>query len=160
MRPAKLHRLMPERKHATKGAQTSASGFTEEEKAAARERVRELKAESRAGKADGERDVLESIAKMPAPDRVLAERVHALIKANAPGLSPKTWYGMPAYGKDGRVVCYFQNASKFKVRYATLGFSDEAHLDEGHMWPVVFALADLTSTEEARIVALLKKALS
>jgi uncharacterized protein YdhG (YjbR/CyaY superfamily) len=151
---------MAGRKHAARGGQKAVTGFTEEEKAAARERVRELKAESRAGKADGESDVLASIAKMPAPDRVLAERLHALIKAHAPGLSPKTWYGMPAYAKDGRVVCYFQNASKFKVRYATLGFSDEAHLDEGHMWPTVFALTELTATEEEKIVGLLKRALS
>ncbi|MCI4350356.1 MAG: DUF1801 domain-containing protein [Thermoplasmata archaeon] len=149
---------MPERKTATKGAPRSVNGFTEEERAAARERVKELRAHRSGGKVDGERDVLAKIAEMPAPDRIMAERLHALIKANAPTLSPKTWYGMPAYAKDDQVVCFFQPASKFKVRYGTLGFSDEAHLDEGQMWPTAFALTELTSTEETRIAALLKKA--
>ncbi len=125
-----------------------------------RERARELKARPRAGKPDGERDVLAKIAEMQASDRVMAERLHAIIKANAPALSPKTWYGMPAYAKDDQVVCFFQSAQKFKTRYATLGFSDEANLDEGRMWPTVFALTALTAAEEARIVALVKRALS
>ena len=118
------------------------TGFTDEERAAMKERAREMKAEARAnkGKADGEHDVLEKIAEMPEPDRALAERLHALIKANAPELSPKTWYGMPAYARDGKVVCFFQSAAKFKARYATLGFSDEARLDGGSMWPTAFAL--------------------
>jgi uncharacterized protein YdhG (YjbR/CyaY superfamily) len=149
---------MPERKHSTKGAKKAVNGFSAEERAAMRERVREMKA--RSSKAEEESAALAAIAKMPTPDRILAERLHAIIKANAPVLSPKTWYGMPAYTKDGQVVCYFQNASKFKVRYATFGFSDEANLDEGHMWPTVFALTQLTAVEEASIVALLKKALS
>jgi uncharacterized protein YdhG (YjbR/CyaY superfamily) len=143
-----------------KGAQKSAKGFTEEERAAMRERVRERSARPRAGKADGERDVLTKIAEMQTLDRVMAERLHAIIKANAPALSPKTWYGMPAYAKDDQVVCFFQSAQKFKTRYATLGFSDEAKLDEGHMWPTAFALMELTPTEEARIAALVKKAVS
>ncbi len=137
-------------------------GFTAEERAAMRERARELKAasRSRAGKADGERDLLAKIAEMPAPDRAMAERLHALIKASAPVLSPKTWYGMPAYAKDGKVVCFFQSAEKFKSRYATFGFSDEANLDDGAMWPTSFALKELTPADEARIGALVKKAVS
>ena len=140
-------------------------GFTDEERAAMKERVQELKAEVRRGpraaKADGERDVLAKIAEMPAPDRVMAERLHALIKASAPALSPKTWYGMPAYAnKEGKVVCYFQSAKKFDARNATLGFNDAANLDEGNMWPTSFALTELTATEEARISALVKKAVS
>ena len=127
-------------------------------------RARELKAEarrgSRAGKADGEGDVLAEIAEMPEPDRAMAERLHAIIKAGAPALSPKTWYGMPAYAKDGKVVCFFQSAQKFKTRYATFGFSDSANLDEGALWPVAFALKELTAAEEARILALVKKAVS
>jgi uncharacterized protein YdhG (YjbR/CyaY superfamily) len=141
-----------------------AAGFTAEERAAMQEYARERKAEARRGpradQAAGENDVLAKIAEMPEPDRTMAERLHALIKANAPALSPKTWYGMPAYAKDGKVVCFFQNAQKFKSRYATLGFSDEANLDEGAMWPTAFALKELTATEEAKIVALVKKALS
>ena len=127
-----------------------------------KERSKELKAEARAKKkkADGESDVLAKIAEMPEPDRVMAERLHAIIKANAPVLSPKTWYGMPAYAKDGKVVCFFQSAQKFNTRYATLGFSDTATLDDGDMWPVAFALKALTATEEARIVELVKKAVS
>ena len=134
------------------------TGFTDEERAAMRERVRELKAA--ASDADGEREVLAKIAEMPPADRALAERIHAIVKASAPGLSPRTWYGMPAYARDGKVVCFFQSGQKFKTRYATLGFSDKANLDEGAMWPTVFALKDLTAAEEARIRALLEKALS
>jgi uncharacterized protein YdhG (YjbR/CyaY superfamily) len=136
--------------------------FTDEERAAMRERSQELKAAARprAGKADGESDVLAKIAEMPEPDRAMAERLHALIKTSAPALSPKTWYGMPAYAKDGNVVCFFQSAQKFKARYATLGFSDKANLDEGAMWPTSFALKELTAAEEARIGALVKKAVS
>ena len=133
-------------------------GFTDEERLAMRERVQELKAGPRAGKADGESAVLAKIAAMPAPDRAMGERLHLLIKASAPALSPKTWYGMPAYAKDGQVVCFFQSAQKFNTRYATLGFSDKANLDEGLMWPTAFALKELTGAEEARIGALLKKA--
>ncbi|HEU4566044.1 MAG TPA: DUF1801 domain-containing protein, partial [Gemmatimonadaceae bacterium] len=139
-----------------------AEGFTAEERAAMKERARELKAESRrgarAGRADGESEVLAKIAEMPEPDRAMATRLHAIITASAPALSPKTWYGMPAYAKDGKVVCFFQSAQKFKSRYATLGFSDEAKLDEGDMWPTSFALKELTAAEEARIGALVKKA--
>ncbi len=139
-------------------------GFTDEERAAMQERVRELKAEARRGprakKADGERDVLAKIAEMPAPDRAMAERVHAIVKASAPVLSPKTWYGMPAYARDGNVVCFFQSAHRFKTRYATLAFSDKANLDEGTVWPVVFALKKLTAADEARIAALLQKAVT
>jgi uncharacterized protein YdhG (YjbR/CyaY superfamily) len=137
-------------------------GFTDEERAAMRERVRELKAEERASKdkAVGESDVLAKIAEMPEPDRAMAERLHAIIKDSAPALSAKTWYGMPAYAKDGKVVCFFQSAQKFKSRYATFGFSDEADLDEGAMWPISFALKELTAAEEAKIVALVKKAVS
>jgi uncharacterized protein YdhG (YjbR/CyaY superfamily) len=137
-------------------------GFTDEERAAMKERAQELKAEARASKnkADGERDVLAKIAEMPEPERAMAERLHAIIKASAPALSPKTWYGMPAYAKDDKVVCYFQSAQKFKSRYATFGFSDEANLDEGAMWPTSFALKELTAAEEAKISALVKKAVS
>ena len=139
-------------------------GFTDEERAAMKERVQELKAEARRGprakKADGESDVLAKIAEMPKPDRAMAERLHAIIKASAPALSPRTWYGMPAYAKDGNVVCFFQGAHKFKTRYATFGFSDKANLDEGTVWPVTFALKELTASAEARIGALVKKAVS
>ena len=142
----------------------ASKGFTDEERAAMRERAQELKAAARrgrrAGKADGEHDVLAKIAEMPEPDRAMAERLHVLIKASAPALSPKTWYGMPAYAMDGKVVCYFQSAQKFKTRYATFGFSDAAKLDEGAMWPTAFALEKLTAAEEARIGALVKKAVS
>src|SRR4029434_11014986 len=134
-------------------------GFTDEERAAMKERLQELKAE-RAGKADGDSCVLAKIAAMQEPDRAMAKRLHAIIKASAPALSPKTWYGMPAYAKDGKVVCYFQSAQKFKSRYATFGFSDTAQLDEGDMWPTSFALKELTATEEARISALVKTAVS
>jgi uncharacterized protein YdhG (YjbR/CyaY superfamily) len=137
-------------------------GFTDQERAAMKARARELKAEARANKdkADGENDVLSAIAAMPGPDRALAKRLHEIIKASAPALSPKTWYGMPAYARDGKVVCFFQSAHKFKTRYASLGFSDAANLDEGALWPVAFALKELTVAEEARIVALVKKAVS
>ncbi len=151
---------MAPRKDAKKGVEKSAAGFTEEERAAMREAVRERSARGRAGKTDGERDVLAKIAEMTSSDRVMAERLHALIKASAPGLTPRTWYGMPAYSKDDRVVCFFQSAQKFKTRYATLGFSDEANLDEGRMWPTGFALKELTPSEEARIATLVKKAVS
>jgi len=138
--------------------------FTDEERVAMRERLEELKADARpsrrADKADGESAVLAKIAALPQPDRALGERLHAIIKANAPALSPKTWYGMPAYAKDGNVVCFFQSAQKFKTRYATLGFSDKANLDEGRMWPTAFALKELTAAEEAKIGALVKKAVS
>jgi uncharacterized protein YdhG (YjbR/CyaY superfamily) len=133
--------------------------LTAEERVAMRERARELKADASA--ADGERDVLAKIAEMQWPDRALAERLHAIVKASAPALSPKTWYGMPAYARDDKVVCFFQSAQKFKSRYATLGFSDQANLDEGAMWPTSFALKEVvTAAEEARIAALLKKAMS
>ncbi|HXZ90027.1 MAG TPA: hypothetical protein VEG61_03095 [Candidatus Dormibacteraeota bacterium] len=138
-------------------------GFTDDEKAAMRERAKELKAEERAkkDKAAGESDVLTKIAEMQEPDRTMAKRLHDIIKSIAPALSPKTWYGMPAYAnEDGNVVCFFQASQKFKTRYATLGFSDKANLDEGAMWPTVFALKKLTATEEAKIVALVKKAVS
>ena len=142
----------------------AAKAFTDEERAAMRERAQEQKAASRRGpraaKADGETDVLAKIAEMPEPDRAMAERLHALIKASAPALSPRTWYGMPAYAKDGKVVCFFQSAQKFKTRYATLGFSDKAKLDDGAMWPTSFALKGLTAAEEARIGALVKEAVS
>jgi len=146
----------------TSAAGKKSEGFTTEEKAAMKERAKELKAEARAkkDKAAGEKDVLEKIAEMAEPDRSMAERLHAIIKANAPDLSPKTWYGMPAYAKNGKIVCFFQNAQKFNARYATLGFSDTANLDEGAMWPTSFALKELTAVEEARIVALVKKAVS
>ncbi len=137
-------------------------GFTAEERAAMKERAKELKAEARANKsrAEGERDVLAKIAELPEPERAMATRLHAIITASAPALSPKTWYGMPAYAKDGKVVCYFQSAHKFNSRYATLGFNDTANLDEGAMWPTSFALKELTATEEAKISALVKKAVS
>ena len=137
-------------------------GFTGEEKAAMRNRAQELKAEARANKskAEGESDVLAKIAEMPEPERAMAKRLHEIIKASAPTLSPKTWYGMPAYAKEGKVVCFFQTAQKFNTRYATLGFNDTANLDEGAMWPTAFALKELTATEEERIGALVKKAVS
>ena len=161
---------MAEKKPARKATQKSAKrttaigkaskGFTEEERAAMRERAQELKATARprAGGASEESDVLAKIAAMPAPDRAIGERLHAIIRSTAPGLSPKLWYGMPAYAKDGKVVCFFQGAQKFKTRYATFGFSDKANLDEGHMWPTSFALKELTAADEARIDELLKRA--
>jgi uncharacterized protein YdhG (YjbR/CyaY superfamily) len=139
-------------------------GFTDEERDAMRERLQELKADTgrgrRADKTDGESAVLAKLAELPQPDRAMGEHLHAIIKAIAPTLSPKTWYGMPAYAKDGNVVCFFQSGRKFKTRYATLGFSDKANLDEGHMWPTAFALMELTAAEEAKIGALVKKAVS
>ncbi len=140
---------MAERKAATRKA---SKGFTDEETAAMKERAQELKA-------DGESDVLAKIAEMPEPDRAMAERLHEVITTSAPGLSPRTWYGMPAYAKDGKVVCFFQSAHKFKTRYATFGFSDRANLDKGAMWPTAFALTGLTAAEEKKIGALVKKAL-
>src|SRR5438552_796446 len=162
---------MAERKSAKKATQGSAKstsangktskGFTQEERAAMKDRVRELKAA--ADKADGESAVLAKMAEMAGPDRAMSKRLHAIIKASAPALSPRLWYGMPAYakaGKDGKVVCFFQSAQKFNTRYATFGFSDEAKLDEGGLWPVAFALKDLTAADEAMIGALVKKAVS
>ena len=161
---------MAERKPAKKGTQKAAKsttvtgkkpeGFTDEERAAMRERVQELKAGPGTGKADGESAVLAKIAAMPGPDRALGERLHAIIKASAPALAPRLWYGMPAYARDGKVACFFQSAQKFKTRYATFGFMQEANLDEGAMWPTAFALKELTAAEEARIAALVKKAVS
>ncbi len=144
----------------TTATDKTSKGFTADEQAAMKERAKELKAEARANKdkADGESDVLAKIAEMTEPDRAMGERLHAVIKASAPALSPKTWYGMPAYARDGKVVCFFQSAQKFKSRYATFGFSDEANLDEGAMWPTAFALTELTAADEARIGALVKKA--
>ena len=141
-----------------KSAKSTTAKFTAEEKAAMKERVKELKAD--ADKADGESEVLAKIAEMPKPDRAMGERIHAVIKANAPILSPRTWYGMPAYARDGKVVCFFKSAQKFNTRYATLGFSDAANLDEGAMWPTEFALMKLTAAEETRIGALVKRAVS
>ena len=159
---------MSPRKDTQKSAEsTTASGkkskgFTDEERAAMKERAQELKAEARAEKsrAAGESALLAKIAEMQGPDRALAERVHAIVTASAPVLAPKTWYGMPAYAREGKVVCFFQSAEKFKSRYATFGFSDEANLDEGAMWPTSFALKELTAAEEAKIGALVKKAVS
>jgi uncharacterized protein YdhG (YjbR/CyaY superfamily) len=141
-------------------ATPKSAGLSAEEKAAMKERVRELKAEARAkkGKEDGEQDVLAAIAAMEEPDRSMAKRLHAIIMANAPDLWPKTWYGMPAYARDGKVVCFFRDAGKFKDRYATFGFNDPANLDDGGMWPVAFALKELSPKEEAKIAALVKKA--
>ena len=142
----------------------TARGFTDEERAAMKEHGQELKAAARrsprAAKADGESDVLAKIAEMAEPDRALAERLHAVITASAPALAPRTWYGMPAYAKDGKIVCFFQPAQKFKTRYATLGFNDTANLDDGALWPVAFALTELTAAEEARIGALVTRAVS
>ncbi|NJN99571.1 MAG: DUF1801 domain-containing protein [Anaerolineales bacterium] len=146
-----------------KSTTKKAKGFTAEERAAMKERAQELKAEARTNKnkAEGESNVLAKIAEMPEPERVMATRLHEIVKASAPTLSPKTWYGMPAYAnKDGKVVCYFQSASKFDARYSTFGFNDTANLDEGDMWPISFALKELTAAEEARISALVKKAVS
>ena len=143
----------------TTASNKKSTGFTDEEKAAMKERAQELKAEAR--KADGESTLLAKVAEMPEPDRSMAKRLHEIVKAGAPDLSPKTWYGMPAYAnKDGKVVCFFQSADKFKSRYATVGFSDEANLDDGAMWPTSFALKELTAAAEAKIGALVKKAVS
>ena len=146
----------------SKAAAPSAAGFTAEERAAMKARAQELKAEARAtkDKAAGEEDVLARIGDMAEPDRSLARRLHEIIKATAPGLTPKTWYGMPAYARDGKVVCFFQGAGKFGTRYATLGFSDQARLDDGNLWPTTFAVQALGKAEEARIVALLKAAVA
>jgi uncharacterized protein YdhG (YjbR/CyaY superfamily) len=162
---------MAERKPPRKGAQKAArsttatnkklKGFTDEERVAMKERAQELKAAARRGaRADGESAVLAKIGEMRGPDRAMGKRLHAIIKASAPALSPRLWYGMPAYAKDGKVVCFFQSAEKFKTRYATLGFSEKANLDEGVMWPTAFALTALTAAEEARIGALVKQAAS
>ena len=142
---------------AKRTADKASKGFTAEEKAAMRERAKELKASK--NKAEAEKDVLAKIAEMPKSDRVMAERLHAIVKDSAPDLAPRTWYGMPAYAKDGKVMCFFQSADKFNSRYATFGFSDRANLDQGAMWPTSFALKDLTAAEEKKIAALLKKAL-
>jgi len=158
----------PEKKSRQKTAKSTTArgktfkGFTDEERAAMKERTQELKAaaRSRADKADGESAVLAKIAEMREPDRAMAKRLHAIVKASGPALSPRLWYGMPAYAKDGKVVCFFQCAQKFKTRYSTLGFSDAANLDEGSLWPVAFALKELTAAEEAKIAALVKKAVS
>jgi uncharacterized protein YdhG (YjbR/CyaY superfamily) len=156
---------MAERKPAKTATQKSTrtfEGFTDQERAAMKEHAQDLKAAARRGadKADAERAVLAKIAEMPEPDRAMGERIHAIITASAPVLSPKLWYGMPAYAKDGKVVCFFQSAAKFKSRYATFGFNDTANLDEGAMWPTAFALLELTADDEARIAALVKKAVS
>jgi len=141
----------------------ASKGFTDDERSAMKERAEELRAEARggarAGRSDGERDVLAKIAEMAEPDRAMATRLHAIVTRSAPALAPKTWYGMPAYARDGKVVCFFQSAQKFKSRYATLGFSDAAKLDDGATWPTAFALKSLTAAEEARIVALVHKAM-
>ena len=146
----------------SRASNQQARRFTAEERAALKERAQELKAAERANndRAEGESQLLAKIAEMQEPDRRMAERLHAIIKASAPTLAPKTWYGMPAYAKDGKVVCFFQSAQKFKTRYATFGFSDTANLDEGALWPVAYALKELTASEEARISALVKKAAS
>jgi uncharacterized protein YdhG (YjbR/CyaY superfamily) len=154
---------MKDTQQAAESATGKASqGFTAEERAAMRERAKEVKSSSRRGsradKADGESDVLAKIAELPEPDRALAERLHAIIKVSAPALAPKLWYGMPAYARDGKVVCFFQAAQKFNTRYATFGFNDIAHLDDGAMWPTAFALTELTAADEARIGALVKQA--
>jgi uncharacterized protein YdhG (YjbR/CyaY superfamily) len=154
--------MAPKSTKRTTANREASEGFTAAERAAMKERARELKAEARADKnrAAGERDVLAKIAEMPEPDRALAERLHAIIKEAAPELAPKTWYGMPAYAQDGKIVCFFTAASKFNTRYATLGFNDTAHLDDGAMWPTAFALTELTAADEARIGALVKQAVS
>ncbi|CAN5156533.1 DUF1801 domain-containing protein [soil metagenome] len=149
----------PQKSAKSTTATGKSKGFTAEERAAMKERAQELRAE--AGKADGEKAVLAKIAEMPEPDRAMAKRIHAIVKSNAPALSPKTWYGMPAYtNKEGKVICFFTAADKFKSRYATFGFNDDANLDKGAMWPVSFALTELTAAEEKKIGALVKKAVS
>jgi uncharacterized protein YdhG (YjbR/CyaY superfamily) len=153
---------MTDAKQSARRTSDQARGFTADERAAMQERAREVRAAARRGRrasaADGEADLLAKIAEMPAGDRAMAERLHAIVRASAPDLAPRTWYGMPAYAKDGEVVCFFQSADKFKSRYAMLGFSDKARLDEGAMWPTYFALKELSAAEEARIAALLKRA--
>ncbi len=161
MTAATMAKRKPAMKAKDRPAKTTATkkryeGFTDEEKAAMMDRVQEQKIAAR--KADGESDLLAKIAEMPAPDRAMAKRLHSIVKASAPALSPTTWYGMPAYAKDGKVVCFFQSAQKFKTRYATFGFSDRANLDEGGLWPIAFALKELTAAEEAKIGSLVKKA--
>ena len=158
--PAEKKTRKPAKASTSRGEKSQ--GFTDEERAAMKERARELKAEARANRdrASGEKDLLAKIAEMPQPDRSMAERLHALVTASAPDLSPKTWYGMPAYAKEGKVVCYFTPASKFKERYATFGFNATANLDDGNMWPTSFALKKLTADEEAKVAALVKKAVS
>ena len=162
MRPA--NKGAPGSREGAGAAGNKSAGFTNEERAAMKERLEELKTEARAGQrsgaANGEAAVLAKIAELPQPDRAMAERLHAIIRASAPTLSPRTWYGMPAYAKDGNVICFFQSAQKFKTRYATLGFSDKAALDDGRMWPTAFALKELTAVEEAKIIALIKKAVA
>ena len=153
MSPKKSTRESP---RSTTARRKKSKGFTDEERAAMKERAQELKA----SKVDGESDVLAKIAEMPKSDRAMAKRLHSIIKDSAPSLSPRTWYGMPAYAQDGKVVCFFQSAAKFKARYATFGFSDRANLDKGAMWPTAFALKELTAAEEAKIAALVKKAVS
>jgi uncharacterized protein YdhG (YjbR/CyaY superfamily) len=148
------------RRSSKTGTSTESDRFTAEERAAIKERAREVKAASRAGKADGETGVLAKIAEMPEPDRVMAEQLHALIKTTAPDLSPRTWYGMPAYAKDGNLICFFQSAQKFKTRYATLGFSDKAQLDDGNIWPTSYAVKELTAADQARIAALVQQAVT
>src|ERR1044072_2562336 len=161
MTPSKTIRKSPKGTTATRN---KSKGFTDEERAAMKEHVQELRAEARRGprarEAEGESDVLAKIAEMPEADRAMAQRLHAIIKTSAPALSPKTWYGMPAYAKDGKVICFFQSGHRFKTRYATFGFSDQANLDEGAMWPTAFALKKLTAADEAKIVALVKKAVT
>ena len=160
------HALAGSARESTTAIGKTSRGFTDEERLAMKERLQELKAEARSGprtkknKVGGESDVLAKIAEMPELDRTMAKRLHAIIKTSAPALAPRLWYGMPAYARDGKVVCFFQGAQKFKTRYATFGFSDEAKLDEGDLWPVAFALKGLTAAEEARIAALVKKAVS
>ncbi len=146
----------------TPSSTSDSAGFSAEERAAMKERAKEMKAEARTrkGRADGEKDVLEKIAKMPEPDRSMAERIHAIIAANAPELAPKTWYGMPAYARDGKVICFFQSAAKFDTRYATFGFQHDANLDDGGMWPASFAIKELTPAGEEQIAALVRKAVS
>ena len=146
----------------TAASNKKSKGFTAEERAAMRERAKEQKAEARANqnRAEGESDVLAKIAELPEPERAMAQRVHAIITASAPALAPKTWYGMPAYAKDGKIVCFFQSAQKFNTRYATLGFNDTANIDEGVMWPTAYALTELNAAEEAKISALVKRAVS
>ena len=159
-----MSKKKPAKKGTEKSARSTTAKFTDEERAAMKDRVQELKTAARRGptadEADGESEVLAKIAEMPEPDRAMGKRLHAIIKASAPALTPRLWYGMPAYARDGKVICFFQSAQKFKTRYATFGFSDKAKLDEGAMWPTAFALKELTAAEEARIGALVKEAVS
>ena len=150
--------MTPTQKAPRRATREASKAFTEEERAAMRERAKEQKSGRRGAKADGESDVLAKIAEMPERDRAIAQRVHELVRSTAPDVSPRTWYGMPAYAKDGKIVCHFQSAGKFKTRYATLGFSDKANLDEGAMWPVAFALNEMTPDTEQKVIALLQRA--